>query len=220
VAASQLVKILTVLLALSCWIPLACATGPQTGEGVDYGFEGTSKRVVWVNGPWEKIEPSKDIDEVIDQLCPAVMDLPGARDGDYGREYCGVIYKLVSENQYYASKPSALIKSSVSHVNKRKTCLTPRVVKDPRGTLRLDGDYHGHPWPSSMSPEDRGHDRQLYMFRIQFDTRCRVQKLIPHHLEGDDRPGELYERQGKSWKLVGRILSEDKSTGNVTPIAH
>jgi hypothetical protein len=30
----------------------------------------------------------------------------------------------------------------------------------------------------------------------------------------------LYERQGKSWKLVGRILSEDKSTGNVTPIAH
>jgi hypothetical protein len=71
-----------------------------------------------------------------------------------------------------------------------------------------------------MSPEDRERENHLYMFRIQFDTRCRVQKLIPHHLEGDDRPGELYERQGKSWKLVGHILPEDKSAGNVTPIAH
>jgi hypothetical protein len=78
-------RVLTSLLALSCVVPLACASVPQTAEGVDYGFDATSG-VVWVNGPWEKIEPSKDVDEVIDQLCPAVMSLPGARDGDYGRE--------------------------------------------------------------------------------------------------------------------------------------
>jgi hypothetical protein len=66
-----------------------------------------------------------------------------------------------------------------------------------------------------MSRKDRERDNQWYMFRIQFDTQCHVQKLIPHHLEGD-RPGELYERQGKNWKLVGHILPEDKNTGNVT----
>jgi hypothetical protein len=209
---------LRVLIALSCLVPLACASGPQTAEGVDYGFEGTPK-VGWVRGPWEKIEPSKDIDEVIDQLCPAVMNLPGARDGDYGREYCGVIYKLVSENQFYASKPSPLTEPTLNAAGKRKTCLAPKRVKDPRGILRLDGDYHGHPWASSMSEKDRKRENQWYMFRIQFDTLCRVQKLIPHHLEGDGRLGELYERQGKNWKLVGHILPEDKRTGYVTPIA-
>jgi hypothetical protein len=70
-----------------------------------------------------------------------------------------------------------------------------------------------------MSEKDRKRENQWYMFRIQFDTQCRVQKLIPHHPKGDDYPGELYERQGKSWKLVGHILPEDKSTGHVTPIA-
>lgn len=210
----------TSLLVLSCVIQIACATGPQTAEGeeVDYGFDAASG-VVWVRGPWEKIGPSKDIDEVIDQLCPAVMELPGARDGDYGREYCGVIYKLVSENQYYASKPSPLAKRTLSPVSKRKSCLTPKAVRDPRGALQREGDYHGHPWPTSpMSKRDRERENQWYMFRIQFDTQCRFQKLIPYHLE-DGRPGELYERQGKNWKLVGHVLSQDKSTGNVTPIA-
>ncbi len=219
-AASCVVKILDVVAALIWLCLLACASGPQTAEGVDYGFEGTSKKkVVWVRGPWEKIKPSKDIDEVIDQLCPAVMDLPGARDGDYGREYCGVIYKLLSEGQYYASKPSPLTKPTLNQVGKRKTCLTPKTVKDPRGALERKGDYHGHSWPTSMTEDDRERKNQWYMFRVQFDTRCRVQKLIPHHLEGDDRPGELYERQGKSWKLIGYILPQDKDAGNVTPIS-
>jgi hypothetical protein len=204
------------LIGLSCWIPLACVGGLKTADVADYGFEGTSD-VVWVNGPWEEIEPSKDIDEVIDQLCPAVMKLPGARAGDYGREYCGVVYKLLSENQYYASKPSSLTRPTLSPVSKRKTCLTPKIVKDPRGALERDADYHGHPWPSSMSGKDRVLDNQWYIFRIQFDTLCRVQKLIPY-VQGN-RPGELYERQGKSWKLVGHILPEDKRTGYVTPIA-
>jgi hypothetical protein len=139
-----LALVLTSLFALPNLVSLACASGPQTAEGVDYGFEGMS-RVVWVKGPWEKIAPSKDIDEVIDQLCPEVTNLPGARDGSYGREYCGVVYKLLSENQYYASKPSPLTEPALSAIGKRKTCLIPKVVKDYRGALRLDGDYHGHP---------------------------------------------------------------------------
>jgi hypothetical protein len=204
------------LLAVSCVVPLACASGPQTAEGADYGFDATSG-VVWVTGPWEKIEPSKDVDEVIDQLCPAVMNLPGARGGDYGREYCGVIYKLLSENQYYASKPSPLIRPALSPVGKSKTCLAPKKVKDSRGALKREGDYHGHPWPTQMSEKDRVGANQYYLFRIQFDILCRVQKLIPH--VEDTRPGELYERQGNGWKLIGYILPEDKSRGYVTPVA-
>jgi hypothetical protein len=211
--ATHMVKI---LIALSCLAVLACANGPQT-EGVDYGFEGAIDQV-WVRGPWEAIKPSNDIDAVIDQLCPAVMKLSGASDGDYGREYCGVIYELLSENQYYASQPSPLTRSQLNTAGKRKTCLVPKTVKDSRGALRRDGDYHGHPWASAMSEQDRALDNQWYMFRIQFSTACHVQKLVPHVEDG--RPGELYERQEKSWKLVGYILPEDKSRGYVTPIVH
>ncbi len=207
---------LLILRILLSALPLACAGGSQKVGGEDYGFEGDSDRV-WVRGPWEEIAPSKDIDEVIDQLCPAVMKLPGAQGGDHGQEYCGVIYQLLSENQYYASKPSPLTRSTLSAVGKRKTCLIPRSVKDSRGALKRDADYHGHPWPSPMSEGDRARGNQWYLFRIQFDTRCRVQKLVPH--VDDERPGELYERQGKSWKRVGTILPEDKSRGYVTPIS-
>ena len=219
---TYMMKMLISLRILLVLLLLACASGSQAVkdvdmEGVDYGFEGTSKKkMVWVRGPWEKIKPSRDIDDVIDQLCPAVMDLPGARDGDYGREYCGVIYKLLSEDQYYASKPSSLMDPTLDPANKHKTCLTPTIVKDSRGVLERKGDYHGHPWASSMSSKDRLRVKQWYMFRIQFDTLCRVQKLIAY--VDDNRPGELYERQGKSWKLIGYILPEDKDRGYVTPV--
>jgi len=63
-------------------IPLAagfaCAfatDGVRLEEGVDYGGD---NRSVWVRGPWEMVTPSADIDDVIDQLCPAVMRLPDA----------------------------------------------------------------------------------------------------------------------------------------------
>ncbi|MBN1203345.1 MAG: hypothetical protein JXB05_00285 [Myxococcaceae bacterium] len=202
--------------ALTCLALLGCASSARQGEGTDYGFEGNPDRV-WVKGPWEAINPSHDIDAVIDQLCPAVMGLPRARERDFGQEYCGVIYKLLSEDKYYASKPSPLGRAILSGDSKRKTCLIPRRVRDSRGALRPDADFHGHPWfPSGMSREDRMGQNQWYMFRIQFDTACRVQKLVPH--VDSDRPAELYERQGQSWRLVGHILPEDKGLGYVTTV--
>lgn len=196
---------------------LACVSGPQSADNTDYGFDDAPAKTVWARGPWDAIKPSRDIDEVIDQLCPAVMSLPRARGGDYGQEYCGVIYQLLSEKQYYASSPSPLTNPTLSAVGKIKTCLVPARVKDARGMLQREGDYHGHPWPTAMSARDRMRENQWYMFRIQFDTQCRVQKLIPH-LAGDNLPGELYERHGKGWKLVGYILPEDKDSGRVTAI--
>jgi hypothetical protein len=56
----------------------------------------------------------------------------------------------------------------------------------------------------------------LWHIRIQFDTVCRIQKLIPY--ANDSRPGELYERRGKTWKLIGYIKVEDKAKGTLTLI--
>lgn len=67
-----------------------------------------------------------------------------------------------------------------------------------------------------MSSGDKVRAAQWYMFRIQFDSECHVQKLVPNI--DDNRPGELYGRQGKSWRLVGHILPEDKELGYVTPV--
>ncbi|WP_338871485.1 hypothetical protein [Myxococcus stipitatus] len=55
------------------------------------------------------------------------------------------------------------------------------------------------------------------MVRIQFDTACHLQKLIPY--SGEDRPGEVYERMDGRWILVGYIKVEDKETGRITAVA-
>jgi hypothetical protein len=47
-------------------------------EHQDYG---TDESGVWVRGPWESISPARDVDRIIDQLCPAVMQLEGAHKG-------------------------------------------------------------------------------------------------------------------------------------------
>lgn len=84
---------------------LACANdSSRPGEPKSYGYKG---KEVWVNGPWPEIKPSSDVDEVIDQLCPAIMKLPLAAWRDYGQEYCGVIYSL-GDGVYFASYPSPL----------------------------------------------------------------------------------------------------------------
>ena len=196
------------------WGWLGCASGPATPEvSANYGLR---EGQVWVRGPWEAIKPSAAPDEVIDQLCPAVMELPGARFGDYGREYCGLIYSL-GDGMYYASHPSPLADPHIGRVSREKSCYVPRQVEDARGHPEPLADYHGHPWsPSSMlgSRADLLGATQLFSIRIQFDKACHLQKLIPYLKE--ERPGELYERRGKSWKLIGLIKPENKASGRVT----
>lgn len=109
---------------------------------------------VWVSGPWEAIRPSSDVDEVIDQLCPAVTQLPRATARDYGQEYCGVLYRM-PDGQYYASHASALGKTLALGPSRKKTCRIPIEVRDERGAADIRADFHSHPWNSSpMSPEE------------------------------------------------------------------
>lgn len=202
-------------LTILCTGLLGCSsvTG-KNGASSDYGFHRESQ--VWVRGPWDAIAPSSDVDTVVDHLCPAIMRLAGASLRDYGQEYCGAIYSL-GDGVYYASIPSPMGKTVLVGPAKRKQCIPPRVVKDDRGRVSVLGDFHSHPWsPSSMSFEDRMTRTQIWSIRIQFDTACHVQKYVPH--EGHGRPGEVYERRDKEWKLIGLVKPEDKPYGIVTAL--
>ncbi len=202
-------------LALTCCWLLACASGPRAADETEnYGWRDGR---VWVRGPWEQINPSKDVDDVIDQLCPAVMQLPNAQLKEYGQEYCGAIYSL-GDGTYYASHPSPLSPQVLIVPERAKKCRPPRYVEDPRGRASILADYHSHPWPhNKMSQDDLLESNQRWFIRLQFDTTCHVMKLIPY--VGENRPGEVYERKGKEWRLVAIIKPEDKAAGIVSPPA-
>jgi hypothetical protein len=201
-----------VLIALGLW---GCAGGARSSRETDhYGFK-DDRDNVWVRGPWTAIVPSRNADEVIDQLCPAIMELPLARLRDYGQEYCGVIYAL--DGLYYASHASPLGPVVPVGPRRRKQCTVPTAVRDARGLARPLADFHSHPWsPSGLSQDDKRRSLQVYSVRIQADTACRLMKLIPYVHE--DRPGEVYLRKGKTWKLIGYIEPGNKEAGIMTAV--
>ncbi|WP_224361098.1 hypothetical protein [Hyalangium versicolor] len=174
---------------------------------------------VWVRGPWEAIQPSADVDEVIDQLCPAVTQLPRATARNYGQEYCGLLY-LMSDGKYYASHASPFGRSLSLGSLHKQYCRVPIEVRDDRGSPGPNdilADFHLHPWNGSpLSPDDLLSKNQRFSIRIQFDAGCRVLKYVPFQEEA--RPGEIYERQAKTWHLVGIVKPEDKATGKVTGV--
>lgn len=200
---------------LMCAWMVGCASGPHAPQqSANYGYR--DDRRVWVRGPWAAITPSRDVDEVIDQLCPAVRQLPNAVLGQYGQEYCGAIYSL-GDGTYYASYPSPLSDPVLAYPEKDKHCKPPRYVEDMRGRPSVLADFHSHPFKHSpMSPQDKQERRQLWLIRIQFDTSCRTLKLVPNL--DSERPGEIYERQDKKWVLIGIIKPEDKADGFMTPV--
>ena len=193
---------------------LGCASKQGAVETRDYWRTGNN---VHVRGPWAAVTASRDVDQVIDQLCPAIMALPHARERDYGQEYCGAIYSL-GEGTYYASTPSPLGEPVPVGPAKQKRCIPPRYVVDERGRPAVLADFHSHPWaPSPMAPADRIAATQLWSIRIQFDRACTSMKLIPY-IGSDTRPGEVYVRREKAWRLVGIIRPEDKRYGLVTAV--
>nr|WP_225937177.1 hypothetical protein [Myxococcus sp. RHSTA-1-4] len=145
------------------------------------------------------------------------MRLPRAQGREYGQEYCGAIYSL-GNGAYHASIPSTLGPLLKAIPERQKRCKPPRYVDDPRGRTVVLADYHSHPWADSrMSPEDRLEARQRFSIRIQFDTKCRVMKLVPY--VGEMRPGELYERRDQRWALIGIIKPEHKADGIITEVS-
>lgn len=193
---------------------LACsaAKSMRLRLGADYGEEGAK---VWVRGPWEAITPSRDLDEVIDQLCPAVERLDRARDGNDGVEYCGLLYSS-PDGLKYASAPSPLGLSIHEKTSREKSCRIPLLLRDQRAGTQVLADFHSHPWPENpLSTGDLSSRQQHWSLRIQFDTTCHVYKYVPYADEA--RPGEIYLRAGSSWRFVGIVRVADKREGRPTP---
>jgi len=191
----------------------ASVPGPFVREGADYGRDA---RGVWVRGPWELIRPSAEVDEVIDQLCPAVMSLPDARGHDDGVEYCGLLY-VGADGRYHASAPSRLAAKGQAGSSSTKSCVIPVRVSDTNGFRSIDADFHSHPWQgSSLTPGfDTATRYQRYSIRIQFDTTCHVLKLVPH--VNEPVPAEVFERVGHTWQLLRVIPVWDKENGKIDP---
>lgn len=164
------------------------------------------------------ITPAADVDDVVDQLCPAVMQLPDARGHDDGVEYCGVIY-LGEDGRFHASAPSrlpALVRPGQIKSDE-KTCSIPLRVEDAGGVRSVEVDFHSHPWPGSplTSERDTAARRQRYSIRIQFDTTCHVLKFVPH--VNEPVPGEVFERVGRSWHLIRVVPVPKKDLGTISP---
>jgi len=203
----------SIYLVLAIGLGCASVPGPRLREGADYGRD---DRGAWVRGPWELIRPSAEVDEVIDQLCPAVMQLPGARGHDDGVEYCGLLY-VGMDGRYYASTPSRLAAKGQAASSSTKTCVIPARVIDPSGSRMIEADFHGHPWPWSglTSGFDTASRYQRYSIRIQFDTTCHVLKLVPH--VNEPVPAEIFERVGLTWRLLRVIPVWNKESGKIDP---
>jgi hypothetical protein len=203
--------LLTFALAAGC---SGCAgvPGVKLQSGVDFGEE---RGRIWVRASWEVIKPSTDIDDVVDQLCPAVGRLDRARAGDDGLEYCGLLYSL-PDGTYHASVPSSLGLRAHSDRGRHKSCRLPTSLREARAGVTIKADYHSHPWPDApFTDRDLSSDRQRWSIRIQFDTTCRIFKYEPH--SGEPRPGEVFLRVGKSWRLHSIVRVEDKPLGIPTP---
>lgn len=110
---------------------LACESAPRKAHETEhYGFISDDSDYVWARGPWSGVEPSRDVDDVIDRLCPAIMKLPGATDRDYGQEYCGLIYSR-GDGIYRVSHPSPLGRWQLRREATKKSCFPVRKVIDP-----------------------------------------------------------------------------------------
>ncbi|QDE94540.1 hypothetical protein [Myxococcus xanthus] len=200
-------------LALSCSGNLR-----HSQETESYGFMSIDSGYVWARGPWPEVQASSDPDEVIDQLCPAIMRLDRATARDFGQEYCGVIYSR-GDGIYRTTHPSPLGEPQLRGETKQKSCFPVRRVVDPEAKVTpILADFHSHPWfPSPLSQQDKMAANQLYFLKIQFDSACQIQKIVPY-LDRPDAPGEVYSRRGKRWVLIGIIKPSNKAAGIVTPV--
>jgi hypothetical protein len=190
----------------------------QAKETEFYGFMSADADYVWARGPWPKVQASSDADEVIDQLCPAIMQLDRATARNFGQEYCGIIYSR-GDGIYRVTYPSPLGEQQLRGEATQKSCFPVRRVVDPEAkVMPILADFHSHPWfPSPLSQQDKMAANQLYFLKVQFDSACHVQKIVPH-LDNKDKPGEVYSRRSKRWVLIGIIKPNNKAAGVVTPV--
>ncbi|RKG73968.1 hypothetical protein D7W82_38485 [Corallococcus sp. CA049B] len=121
--------------------------------------------------------PFPTVEELAGNACEIMTRQPGASSGDYGMEYCALVYYSGAEDAYYLSHLSDVQGTSVGRT---KSCLVPTKLDDPR---HLDavilGRGHNHPHNRRFSQKDMGRDREWVPSRI---ADSRTGKVLRRHL--------------------------------------
>ncbi len=189
-----------------------------------------AERRLHVQGPMKGVGPYASIDEVEEALCPIIMKMPGARNGNEGIEYCGLIYH--TPRGWQSTELAYLPFQRPGDVRR---CRLPDVIDDAQSPMALIvtvGDFHSHPWPHTEFSEARliqgrlrgdlapipGRPTQLSVAgetvayrRVMFSTLCDHYRYFPASQEIFK-----HDHESNQWeKIADVIITTDKATGKI-----
>ncbi|MCY1046564.1 hypothetical protein OV208_34995 [Corallococcus sp. bb12-1] len=120
--------------------------------------------------------PFKSTAELAGNACELITRQPGASSGEYGIEYCALVYYSSAEDAFYLSHLSDIQGESKGA---NKSCSVPSSLDDPQ---HLDaiilGRSHSHPHNRRFSRQDLGEERRWFPSRI-----------------ADSRTGKVFRRE-------------------------
>jgi hypothetical protein len=96
--------------------------------------------------------PFQDLETLARNACELLTRQPGADNGAYGFEYCGLYYHSPADSAFFLSYLSDL---SSSLPDGSKTCTVPRLLDDPgHPDAIVLGSVHNHPHNRRFSEND------------------------------------------------------------------
>lgn len=108
--------------------------------------------------------PFKSVAELAENACEIMTRQPGAATGEFGIEYCALIYYSSTEDAYFLSYLSDI---QGTRVGRTKSCWIPSSLDDPQ---HLDaiilGGGHNHPHNRRFSRPDMSEARRWVPTRI------------------------------------------------------
>lgn len=108
--------------------------------------------------------PFKSTAELAGSACEIMTSQPGASSGDYGMEYCALVYYSSTEDAFYLSHLSDIQGKTLGQT---KSCQMPSRLDDPQ---HLDaiilGGGHSHPHNRRFSRKDMSEERRWVPTRI------------------------------------------------------
>ncbi|WP_244237264.1 hypothetical protein [Corallococcus llansteffanensis] len=108
--------------------------------------------------------PFKSTEELAGNACEIMTGQPGASSGEYGMEYCALVYYSSAEDAFYLSHLSDIQGKATGRT---KSCKVPSSLDDPQ---HLDaiilGRGHSHPHNRRFSMPDMSEERRWVPTRI------------------------------------------------------
>jgi hypothetical protein len=161
--------------------------------------------------------PFQTIEELATSACELMTSQPGASNGRYGFEYCGLYYYSTVEQAFFLSYLSDISRQLPDGT---VTCDVPRALNDPRHPDALILGYdHNHPGSRNFSPRDLS-ERSLWKptrFAEKGSQRIWDRKTMVFHREKSGSCSAfLYNnttrivsalREGK-WIDIGLVYNE------------